>query len=323
MSAPRRRKSWELPDSALTDEQVYLSRRRFVKALGAGGLLAVGASLGGRRLLQSGWAQEPLPDMPPLAGAPNPVFADAGRAVSSPEIALRYNNFYEFSEEKDAVWKLSRNFKLDPYSLEVGGLVERPGTLALEQVEALGLEERTYRFRCVEAWAMTVPWIGLPLAKLLEHVGVKAEAKYVAFESFLDPEQAPGQRPAPFRSYTWPYYEALTIEEAMNPLTLLASGIYGGRLPPQSGAPLRLVVPWKYGYKSAKSVVKLRLLAQRPPTFWNDAFAEEYSWLSNVEPEVPHPRWSQASERLIGSDERVETQLYNGYGEHVAHLYPS
>jgi sulfoxide reductase catalytic subunit YedY len=318
VTTPRRRRPWELPESALTDEQVYLNRRRFLQALGAGGLAATGLALGGRALLDRAEAQDEV--VPPALAAPRAAaWADPGRPLTPEPLPWRYNNFYEFTTDKERVWQLARGFRLDPYSLEVGGLVERPGTLSLEQVEALGLEERVYRFRCVEAWAMTVPWTGVPLRKLLERVGVKPEAKYVAFTSFLDPKQAPGQaRPGEYR---WPYYEALRLDEAMNDLTLVVTGCYGRRLRPQQGAPLRLVVPWKYGYKGAKSVVELRLTAQKPRCFWNDLYPQEYSWLSNVDPAVPHPRWSQATERVLGSGDRVPTVQYNGYGEQVASLY--
>ncbi|MEZ6188893.1 MAG: protein-methionine-sulfoxide reductase catalytic subunit MsrP [Planctomycetota bacterium] len=275
------RTPWSLPEREITDEATYLDRRRFLKALGAGGLAAGGLAALGRGAFDRAFARDPLPAL----GAPrNAAFADAGRPLTDPELALRYNNFYEFTTTKEHVWKLAQDFALDPYGLEVKGLVERPGTLGLEQVEALGLEERVYRFRCVEAWAMTVPWTGVPLRKVLEKVGVKPEAKYVWFHSFHDPQQAPGQRKDDF---TWPYYEALRLDEAMHDLTLVVTGVYGKRLPPQSGAPLRIVVPWKYGYKSAKSVVSLQLMDTQPPTFWNDAYPAEYSWLSNVDPAVP------------------------------------
>lgn len=315
----RRKPDWELPESALTDETAYLSRRRFLKALGLGGLAATGLAYGGRALIDAAEAQD-LPPLEPLSAELKPSFADAGRALSEEKIATRYNNFYEFTTAKERVWYLARDFKLEPYTLELDGLVERPGKLSLEQIEELGLEERIYRFRCVEAWAMTVPWLGVPLAKLLEHVGVKSEAKYVAFKSFLDPKQAPGQRDRG-TGYTWPYYEALRIDEAKNALPLLATGIYGKRLPPQMGTPLRMVVPWKYGYKGAKSVVKITLSEERPPCFWHDLQPAEYSWLSNVDPTVPHPRWSQETERLLGVSERIKTLPYNGYGDEVAGLY--
>ncbi|MCA8920835.1 MAG: protein-methionine-sulfoxide reductase catalytic subunit MsrP [Planctomycetes bacterium] len=309
------RKPWTLPDREITDEAHYLDRRRFLKALGVGGLAAGGLAGLGRGVFERAQASDPLPE---LGAARNPAFADAGRPLTDADLALRYNNFYEFTTTKEAVWKEAKDFRLDPYGLEVKGLVERPGTLSLEQVEALGLEERVYRFRCVEAWAMTVPWTGVPLKALLEKVGVKPEARYVWFHSFLDPKQAPGQRKD---DYPWPYYEALRLDEAMHELTLVVTGVYGRRLPPQSGAPLRIVVPWKYGYKSPKSVVSMELAAEQPPTFWNDAVPAEYSWLSNVDPTVPHPRWSQAVERLLGDETERATLAYNGYGDQVAKLY--
>ncbi|MGE0710641.1 MAG: protein-methionine-sulfoxide reductase catalytic subunit MsrP [Planctomycetota bacterium] len=322
---PRRKPDWELPESAITCERAWLDRRRFLAALGLGALSAGSLALTGRRLLSEA-AAEDGPDQPKLVAPRSELYTVPERKLSEAPAPLRYNNFYEFTTDKEQVWRLAKGFALDPYSLEVTGLVERPGKLSLEQVEKLGLEERIYRFRCVEAWSMTVPWIGVPLRKLLEHVGVKPEAKYVAFRSFLDTKQAPGQRDQ--RWYKWPYYEALRLDEATHDLALLVTGIYGRRLPPQSGAPLRVIVPWKYGYKSPKSVVQLVVGKTRPPTFWNDAVPKEYSWLSNVEPQVPHPRWSQATERHIqrigaaGPEvERLDTKPYNGYAEQVARLY--
>jgi sulfoxide reductase catalytic subunit YedY len=312
----RRHESWELSESAVTDEAVYLSRRRFVKALGLGTLSAAGLVWTGRQIAR---AQEPgLLELPELKAARHPEHSDLGRPLTDKLKALRYNNFYEFSTDKAEVWKLARDYRVDPYTLTVDGLVERPGTLSLEQVEALGLEERVYRFRCVEAWSMVVPWTGVPLRTLLEHVGVKPEARYLRFETHFDPE-LPGVKSS--RWYRFPYYEALRLDEASHDLTLLATGVYGRRLPMQSGAPLRVIVPWKYGYKGAKSVVKITLTADRPPTFWNDQQPDEYSWLSNVEPDVPHPRWSQATERIVDTGERIPTLPYNGYAEQVAGLY--
>jgi methionine sulfoxide reductase catalytic subunit len=322
----RRKPEWELPEGALSDEEAYLNRRRFLQALGLGGISAAGLALGGRTLFETALAGEPPKPMPKLAATKNAAYAVKERKLSDALGATRYNNFYEFTTDKNKVWKAARNFSLDPYSVEVSGLVHKPGKLSLEQVEALGLEERIYRFRCVEAWSMTVPWIGVPLRKLLEKVEVKSEARYLSFVSFLDPKQAPGQTRA--SGYTWPYYEALRIDEAMHELTLLTTGVFGRRIPPQNGAPLRLIVPWKYGFKSAKSIVKIVVTKERPPTFWHDAVPDEYTWLSNVEPQVPHKRWSQASEKHITkygrmgpSFERRDTLPYNGYAEQVAKLY--
>lgn len=317
MSPSAGRPSWSLPDNAVTEESAYSSRRRFLGALGLGGSAGVALALGAR----GAWVHRltrglPVPEA--LRARVASEFIDAGRTLTPEEVATRYNNYYEFSTDKRRVFDLARNFVLDPYTLRVDGLVERPGNITLERIEALGLQERVYRFRCVEAWAMTVPWIGVPLRDVLALAGPQPEARYVALQSFDDPEQAPGQREG---TYTFPYYEALRIEEAENELALVATGLYGKRLTPQNGAPLRLVLPWKYGYKSPKSVVRLRLTRDRPQTFWNDLQPREYSWLSNVDPAVPHPRWSQRFERLLGSGERVPTEAFNGYGREVAHLY--
>ena len=231
---------------------------------------------------------------------------------------LSYNNFTEFSPNKDDVRTLARDWRIDPYGLVIDGLVERPGTIGLERVEALGLEERIYRFRCVEAWSMTVPWGGVPLAALLRHVGVKSNATHVAFSSVHDPAHMPGQR-NPY--FTWPYYEGLTIAEAMNELAFVATGLYGKRLSPQNGAPLRIVLPWKYGFKGPKSVVRMTLTDHQPKTFWNDMAADEYDFFGNVDPTVPHSRWTQASEKVLSSGDQIPTLPYNGYGAQVASLY--
>lgn len=315
---------WELPESRATDEAAYWSRRRFLRALGAGSIAATGLAVGGRALLDEAIAQEAA-KLAKLKAKLNAKYKGVGRTQTAEHAATRYNNFYEFSLDKD-VWKHCQSFKLDPYALEIDGLVDKPQKLSLKAIEKLGLEQRVYRFRCVEAWSMTVPWTGVPLATLLKHVGVKSKARYVAFKSFLDPKQARGQRN--LKHYKWPYYEALRLDEALNELALVVTGIYGKRLPPQCGAPLRIIVPWKYGYKGAKSVVKITLTDKRPRTFWNDAQPKEYGWLSNVEPKVPHPRWSQAHENhIVGASAlgmkytRIPTQPYNGYEAQVASLY--
>jgi sulfoxide reductase catalytic subunit YedY len=263
-----------------------------------------------------------MKDHPLPAFEKNPAFADAGRPITSLEDdynPLTFNNFYEFGFDKESPAQNAKDFKLDPYTLEIDGLVDAPLKLDLDQIEKLGLEERVYRFRCVEAWAMTVPWLGVPLKKVLEQVTIKPEAKYVAFRTFHDPERAIGQRD---NRYKWPYQEGLRLDEAMNELTLAVTGMYGKRLLPQNGTPLRIIVPWKYGYKGPKSVVKMSLVAEQPSTLWNDAIPTEYKFYSNIDPEVPHPRWSQASEKLLADVvTRVPTQWYNGYGEYVADLY--
>ena len=259
--------------------------------------------------------------LPKVYPAPRNAEFNPGWQLTPEKVAGTYNNFYEFSFAKDA-FKYVGKFVTTPWPVEIGGLVEKPMTLeALELAEMFDLEERIYRFRCVEAWAMIVPWTGFPLAKLIQKVVPKAEAKYIRFETFNRPEQAPGIRKMP--QYPWPYQEGLRLDEAMNPLTIIGTGIYGKPPPKQHGAPLRLVVPWKYGYKSIKSIVKIEFTAQQPKTFWETLAPEEYPFESNVNPAKPHPRWSQATERMIDTGDRVKTQPFNGYGGYVAKIYSS
>lgn len=257
----------------------------------------------------------------PKAAPPYPVQRNPryvlDRALSDELIVASVNNFYEFTSEKD-VWKRVGSFRVDPWSVEVTGLVSKPRRFSLDELLRLGLEERLYRLRCVEAWSMAVPWSGFPLARLLTLVEPKPAARFVRFFSVSAPEQQPGIREQPW--YRWPYYEGLRLDEAMHELTFVATGIYGHALPKQNGAPVRIVVPWKYGYKSPKSVVRIELIDRQPPTFWNDLAPAEYSFLSNVDPGVPHPRWSQASERLIGTWRTKRTLPFNGY-DVVAALY--
>ena len=313
-----RRPSWYLPDSAATGEDVFFNRSDFLKAMGIGGMMA-----GGR--FTPSFAQEtaatsglPLPEY-----ARNPKFAHVGRALTEEYVGTTFNNFWEFAYTK-AVVNIVKDFKLDPYTLTIDGLVEKPLTLGLEDIEKLGYEERVYRFRCVEAWSMTVPWLGVPLAKLVALAKPKSTAKYVAFKSFFDPKQAPNQSDG---RYKWPYHEGLRIDEAMNELGFVATGAYGKRLLPQSGTPLRIVTPWKYGYKGPKSVVRMTFVDEQPSTFWSAAIPNEYPFYSNVDPQSPHPRWSQAEEKFITDKanvadvEIVPTQWYNGYEEQVGHLY--
>ena len=318
MNARRPRQPWELPDSAVTSPDVWLKRRKLLVAMGVGLVSAGAVSWAVRSRSQTPVMSRPVILPPAYALTPLPAFRDAGRALTDESLVLSYNNFTEFSPNKDDVRTLARSWRIDPYGLVIDGLVERPGTIGLEQVEALGLEERIYRFRCVEAWSMTVPWGGVPLAALLKHVGVKSNATHVAFSSVHDPARMPGQKNAYF---TWPYYEGLTIAEAMNELAFVATGLYGKRLSPQNGAPLRVVLPWKYGFKGPKSVVRMTLTDHQPKTFWHDMAADEYDFLGNVDPTVPHSRWTQASETVLGSGDLIPTLPYNGYGAQVASLY--
>jgi sulfoxide reductase catalytic subunit YedY len=253
--------------------------------------------------------------LPALPAAHNDAFT-LDRPLTDETVASRYNNFYEFSRGKDDVWELAQ-FQSEPWQVEVTGLVHHPQTLDIDALRRLmPLEERHYRFRCVEAWAMAVPWIGFPMRALLERVEPMAKARFVRLTTCNFQEGKTS-----FKTYPWPYTEGLSMAEAMHELTLLAVGIYGHTLPPQHGAPLRLVTPWKYGYKSVKSIVRIELTETQPATFWNTLVPREYDFLANVNPNAPHPRWSQASERMIGSGERRPTLLYNGYGAYVAQLY--
>lgn len=257
-----------------------------------------------------------------LAGVAGVSNAQEALTPNSWEDITQYNNFYEFGTGKTDPSEYAGELTTTPWTVEIDGMVKNPGKYDIDDIKAaMTIEERIYRFRCVEAWSMVVPWNGFELADLLEVAGVQEGAKYVAFETLYRPEEMRGQR---FQSLDWPYVEGLRLDEAMNPLTLMATGIYGKDLPNQNGAPLRLVVPWKYGFKSIKSIVKITITDKQPPTSWNKANAREYGFYSNVNPNVSHPRWSQASERLIGGGlfaKRVPTLMFNGYEDEVASMY--
>ncbi len=258
-----------------------------------------------------------LADLYPAAR--NRLYPEA-RPLSREYQATHFNNFYEFTSEKGSVWRTIDAFKVSPWTLEVTGLVQKPQTFDLEAlIRSLTLEERVYRLRCVEAWSMTVPWTGFPLALLLNKVQPLSSARFVRFISAHRPDQMPGQ--ATTGNLPWPYFEGLRLDEAMNELTFLATGIYGLPIPAQNGAPVRLVVPWKYGYKSIKSVVRIELVADQPSSFWSSITPSEYDFESNVNPGISHPRWSQATEQPIDGGARIPTELYNGYAESVAQLY--
>lgn len=305
----------------ITDKETYLNRRVFIRAATLAGT-ATATTLIYRRL-------NPRPVEPvegeKLAAAPDPSKTEAlknGYVVDeklTPLAAItNYNNFYEFDTSKDGVASAAAGFDTKPWHVSVEGLVNKPRVFDLDELLKFPLEERIYRLRCVEGWSMVIPWIGFPLSKLLEKVEPAAQARYVAFQTLFDPSRMPNQRTGILQ---WPYVEGLRLDEAMHPLTILATGLYDETLPPQDGAPIRLVVPWKYGFKSIKSVVRITLMAVEPPTTWNIETPNEYGFYSNVNPNVPHPRWSQATERRIGEYVRRNTLLFNGYGEQVAHLY--
>ncbi len=308
-----------IKSSEITPEAVYNSRRQFMKGVGA---LALGAAA-----LAACGAPADQAAAPASAANPGATAAPAGAArvdelgdpANSVQEITHYNNFYEFTTDKQRVAELAGTLRTRPWTVEVGGLVRNPRTFAIEDIlSGFDQEERVYRLRCVEGWSMVIPWLGFPLNKLLAQVEPTSEAKYVRFETLLDPDQMPGQR-SPWLE--WPYAEGLRLDEAMHDLTLLATGLYGETLLPQNGAPLRLVTPWKYGFKSIKSIVKIDLIADQPSSLWMIAAPKEYGFYANVNPEVAHPRWSQRSERRIGESGRRETLMFNGYAEEVAGLY--
>ncbi|SIR23432.1 sulfoxide reductase catalytic subunit YedY [Shewanella morhuae] len=319
---------WHMQDSQVTPEAVFRSRRQIVKAMGLG---AIGASVPGN--VQAGlfdlFGEQPKSSFitTPLTFQTNKHYGDTDVLTPFDKVT-QHNNFYEFGTDKQDPSNNAQGYKVDPWQLRIEGEVERPMTLDFNDLTTMfPLEERNYRLRCVEAWSMVVPWVGFPLAALLKKVGVTNKGKYVAFETAFDPEQMPGQKSRLMGGgIHYPYVEGLTLAEAMNDLTLMSVGLYGKTLPPQNGAPIRLVVPWKYGFKSIKSIVRIRVMDKQPPTSWNQLASHEYGFYANVNPAVDHPRWSQATERRIGegglfSATRIDTQPFNGYGEFVASLY--
>ena len=317
------RPDWFIPESHATSETAYRNRRTFLKQMGL-----VGAGLLSAPLI--GQTEEEKKAAANASAAAGPKLYPAKRnpdfnpnwPLTEEKAAAGYNNFYEFSLSKEKVRELVGNFQTSPWSVDVGGLVEKPLKLDFEEIlKTAPLEERVYRFRCVEAWAMIVPWTGFPLSKLIERCKPKSDAKFIRFETANRPDQMPGMKSGPASRYPWPYFEGLRMDEAMHPLTMVVTGIYGKPLPKQHGAPLRIVVPWKYGYKSAKSIVKIDFIDKQPTTFWETLAPEEYPFESNVNPAVPHPRWSQATERMIDTNDRARTQPFNGYGMQVAKLY--
>ncbi len=301
--------------SEITPEHIYLSRRKFLQAAG---LLAANAAL------LAACGRQPLPSSPTTTtpGAvppPGEGTDELGNALTPLDSVLGYANYYEFTLNPSQVARASQGFSTSPWQVAVGGLVNKPKTFDIDDLRAFEQEERIYRMRCVEAWAMVIPWFGFPLSRLLKEVEPLSTAKYVRFETLYDPDQMPGQKD---RSFPWPYVEGLRLDEAMHDLTLLATGLYGSDLQPQNGAPVRLVVPWKYGFKSIKSIVKIDLVEEMPQSLWMVTNPREYGFWANVNPKVPHPRWSQATERRIGENGRRETLFLNGYADEVAGLYP-
>jgi len=308
-------KSVPIRSYEITPKDVYFSRRDFIKAAGvvAGSVaLASCAPNAGEPAEATVAAENPVT----LSGK---TTDELGDPLNSFQDITNYNNYYEFTTDKEGVAPLSQGFTPKPWSVEVSGMVKKPKIYAFEDLlKNFTQEERIYRLRCVEAWSMVIPWTGFTLASLLNEVEPTSDAKYVRFETVMRPEEMKGQG-SPF--YPWPYQEGLRLDEAMNDLTLLATGLYGEDMPNQNGAPIRLVVPWKYGFKSIKSIVKIELTDKQPETLWNTTAPNEYGFYSNVNPAVDHPRWSQASERRIGELSRRATLPFNGYGDQVASLY--
>lgn len=325
----KRNRSWELPESEATPEPVWRARRRIVQALGIGAG-TLGLSTGGARagvldsLLRSG-AQGTedaviVPEVPwsdQFPAGRNDAY-QLDRSLTPEAVNASYNNFYEFGSHK-SIWEEAQALPVSPWQITIDGMVAREKTLDVDElIRRMPLEERLYRLRCVEAWSMTVPWTGFPLAELVKFAEPDAGARYLRMETFMNPEVAPGQS-QPWNP--WPYVEGLTLEEATNELALIAVGTYGHTALKQHGAPLRLVVPWKYGFKSIKSIVRFTFTDEQPVSFWEELQGTEYKFWANVNPDVPHPRWSQAEEEVLHTGEKVPTQLYNGYAEQVAHLY--
>ena len=310
-----RRPDWALPEAEVTDEAIYRGRRTLLKTLGLGGALA----LSGSRAWAAAKALPAAPaTLPPGVSTNLDMRYPAGRALTAEKAATTYNNYYEIATIKD-IWQAAQAIPQRPWSIEVSGLCNQPKTWAIDDLlKKIPLEERIYRHRCVEAWAMTVPWSGFALSKLVDLADPKPEAAYVQFTTLANPKVMPGLSDPTF---PWPYLEGLTMAEARNDLAFIGTGMYGRSMPPQDGGPIRLVTPWKYGFKSAKAIIKIEFVKKRPMNFWQAINPDEYGFWANVNPDVPHPRWSQKTERLLGTGEIVPTQIYNGYGQFVAGMY--
>ncbi len=307
----RRKRGWELPESAATPESFYLNRRSFAKVLAAGPILAAA----GLALPAEAEDADPSTKLYPFKR--NDLYK-LDRPLTPQDLVTGYNNYYEFGSSKD-VSDAAQALPIRPWTVDIDGMVEKPITIAIDDLLAkMPLEERLYRHRCVEAWSMTVPWSGFAMKALVDFAKPASGAKYVQLTSFQNPDVADGQKAS---WYPWPYIEGLTMAEATHDLAFMVTGAYGKPAPKQNGAPLRLATPWKYGFKSAKGLVRFTFTDKQPMNFWQAIQASEYGFWANVNPAVPHPRWSQATERVLGTDERVPTLLFNGYGEYVADIY--
>lgn len=318
-------KPWQLPERMVTSETAFLNRRRFIKSVIGAGIAGAALPLMGCQR-QGSETEEPLVNVKSLEAPRNPAFATVDRPLTNEQIVATYNNFYEYGGSKN-IWRNAQALPLEDWKIEVTGLVQQPRTYDLDDLyKKFPLEERICRFRCVEAWAMVVPWLGFPMNALLKDVEPTSNAKFVRFTSYYNPQITKGPTFPPGQFLPFPYTEGMRLDEMANELAFFAVGIYGHTLPKQHGAPLRAVIPWKYGFKGAKSIVKIEFTDTQPATFWNTISPGEYKFEANVEPTVAHPRWSQRKERLVGPGsqfewEEVPTQLYNGYGDYVAKLY--
>jgi sulfoxide reductase catalytic subunit YedY len=302
--------NYGLKENDVTPKRLFDNRRDFLK-LGAASLVASGTLM---EVLAKDNIKPTLDYLKDL----NPKDLE----LNSYKDITNYNNFYEYSTSKKGIGALSQNLKTDPWSIRIDGLIEKDLVVDLDDlVKKFTLEERIYKFRCVEGWAMVVPWVGFELSKLIKMAKPLSTAKYVRFETLLDKEQFPDQRRGSFAAVTYPYVEGLRLDEAMNPLTLMAVGLYGNKMPTQNGAPVRLVVPWKYGFKSIKTITRITFTDKEPLNTWQDENADEYGFYANVNPKVDHPRWSQKKERVLGHYLKQRTKLFNGYGDEVAHMY--
>jgi len=316
----RTRRGWEMPEAQATPESVFMNRRAFIAAGAGAASIAAGLAPAEAQWLSSSAPNlaripDPTDDLYPARR--NEAFT-LDRPVTEEVITAGYNNYYEFGTSKN-IWKQAEAKKTRPWTVTVDGLVEKPFEIGVDDlIRRSQLEERLYRFRCVEGWSMAVPWTGFPMRAFLDLAKPTSAAKYVRFETFQNPRVAPGQRQT---WYPWPYSEGITIEEAANELPMLVTGVYGKPLRNQFGAPIRLILPWKYGFKSAKAITRISFLAERPKSFWEQLQPAEYGFWANVNPKVPHPRWSQADEQVLGTQQRVPTLLHNGYAEQVASLY--
>jgi len=314
----RTKKSWEISENFVTPEELYLNRRSLLKAAGVSSAAALASAY-----IPEAWAKDELKKLQ-FKKNDKYVVTDKDRPLTKEELATSYNNFYEFSLDKDEVRKKVENWKLGPWKIDISGTKSSNKSFDVDGLSALagGLEERIYRFRCVEAWSMVVPWTGFPLAELIKKLEPNSKAKYVRFQTFDDKKIGTNIGNLPY--YPWPYIEALTMEEALHPLSFIATGMYGKALPKQNGAPIRLVVPWKYGFKSIKSIIKIDFVETRPMGLWEKLASSEYGFYANVNPKKDHPRWSQATERVLDGKffpTKIPTLAFNGYEKEVAELY--